>query len=73
MTRPIDRAHQAHKHVGPYYPRDAMRRVIEQEPTETSIIERITEAYNEMSNGEVQFFVVVILACVFCAALIVAL
>lgn len=56
----------------PYYGH-GLRRIIAPEVTDPSLIERITEAFNEMSARESMFVVGIIALCVFCAALIVVL
>jgi len=70
--RPTDRGPQPTRHTGPYYGH-SLRRVLAPEVTDPSWIERITDWYAELTNGEVAFVTLVVILAMFCAAAIVLL
>ena len=70
--RHTDRAPQCKKHVGPFYGH-SLRRVIEPEVTDPSWIVRMTDWWDELTVKDAKIFTALVIAAVFCAALIVLL
>ena len=56
----------------PYYG-EKLRRIIEPDVCDPSLVERVSEWWNELTIREARFMVAVILMAVFCAAAIVIL
>jgi hypothetical protein len=56
----------------PYYG-DKLRRVIAPEPTDLSVIERLTDWYSELTVKDAKIVTALVIAAVFCAAIIVLL